>query len=248
MIAGGLGVWSLLLVACTTVPSMMVVPHSVPGAQFVGSSQCADCHSDIVHGFADATHAKLSMPGGHDQEIGCESCHGAGSLHVRSGGERHLIVNPKSDPSTCYQCHLDKQGQFNLAHSHPIGEGKMSCSDCHDPHTGSARPHSMMTLADQNASCTTCHTAQRGPFVFEHEASREGCTTCHEPHGTVNRKMLKAANNSLCTQCHFQQQTAPGVILIGGYNHSAFLTRGTCWTAGCHEAVHGSHVNSSLRY
>jgi hypothetical protein len=23
---------------------------------------------------------------------------------------------------------------------------------------------------------------------------------------------------------------------------------GTCWSAGCHEAVHGSQVSSSLRY
>jgi hypothetical protein len=26
------------------------------------------------------------------------------------------------------------------------------------------------------------------------------------------------------------------------------LSQGTCWTAGCHEAVHGSRVNSSLRF
>jgi hypothetical protein len=26
------------------------------------------------------------------------------------------------------------------------------------------------------------------------------------------------------------------------------VQQGTCWTAGCHEAVHGSRVNSSLRY
>jgi hypothetical protein len=26
------------------------------------------------------------------------------------------------------------------------------------------------------------------------------------------------------------------------------VQRGTCWSAGCHEAVHGSHVSSSLRF
>jgi hypothetical protein len=26
------------------------------------------------------------------------------------------------------------------------------------------------------------------------------------------------------------------------------LQQGSCWTAGCHEAVHGSRVNSSLRF
>jgi hypothetical protein len=26
------------------------------------------------------------------------------------------------------------------------------------------------------------------------------------------------------------------------------IQQGTCWTAGCHEAVHGSRVDSSLRF
>jgi predicted CXXCH cytochrome family protein len=97
-------------------------------------------------------------------------------------------------------------------------------------------------------TCTKCHIAQRGPFVFEHEAIREGCTTCHEPHGTINDKMLVQRNQNLCLRCHFQQQTGPGKVLIGGRDHTPLLSRGTCWSAGCHEAVHGSHIGSSLRF
>jgi hypothetical protein len=26
------------------------------------------------------------------------------------------------------------------------------------------------------------------------------------------------------------------------------VTQGSCWSAGCHEAVHGSRVNPSLRF
>jgi hypothetical protein len=26
------------------------------------------------------------------------------------------------------------------------------------------------------------------------------------------------------------------------------LPQGTCWSAGCHEAIHGSNVNGHLRY
>jgi hypothetical protein len=26
------------------------------------------------------------------------------------------------------------------------------------------------------------------------------------------------------------------------------LPQGTCWSAGCHEAIHGSQVNGHLRY
>ena len=52
----------------------------------------------------------------------------------------------------------------------------------------------------------------------------------------------------LCLKCHFQQQLAGGALLIGGMDHTPFVSQGTCWSAGCHEAVHGSQVNSSLRY
>jgi predicted CXXCH cytochrome family protein len=99
----------------------------------------------------------------------------------------------------------------------------------------------------QNETCTECHDTQRGPHVFEHEAMREGCTSCHHPHGAVNDKLLTQRNSTLCLKCHFQQQSG-GLILIGGQDHTSLLSRGSCWSAGCHEAVHGSQVNSSLRY
>lgn len=249
LIFGGTAVWGMLLVGCVMVQSRtMVAPPQVPGAAFVGSAKCAECHEHTTSKFHDATHAKLFAPGGNGQEIGCESCHGPASLHVKSGGELGTIINPKGSPETCFQCHLDKRGEFALPNAHPVLAGKMSCSDCHEPHAGDAITEGGTNFASLNESCVRCHTSQGGPYVFEHEASREGCVTCHNPHGSVNAKMLKARNANLCLQCHFQQQTAPGVILIGGRDHASFLSRGTCWSAGCHEAVHGSHVSSSLRF
>jgi predicted CXXCH cytochrome family protein len=226
----------------------IVAPPLVAGATFVGSSKCSQCHEGVTDGFHDATHAKLMAPGKNALEMGCESCHGPASLHVKSGGEAGTIHNPGSSPESCYACHLDKRGEFSLPFSHPVASGQMSCSDCHNPHEGPAVPEGGTQLDGMNSSCLNCHASQGGPYVFEHEASREGCVACHNPHGSVNGKMLKARNANLCLQCHFQQQTAPGVILIGGRDHAAFLARGTCWTGGCHEAVHGSHVSSSLRF
>lgn len=237
-----------VLISCVTVNRLVMVPPEIPGATFVGSETCAECHANVTKEFPTATHARLMAHGSNSKNIGCETCHGPGSLHNESGGARHTIINPDRSPEVCFQCHLDMKGRFNLPSAHPVMHGKMSCSDCHDPHKGHAAVGGPFMVDSQSDVCSKCHVAQRGPFVFEHEAVREGCTTCHDPHGTPNDKMLVQRNQNLCLKCHFQQQVAPGVVVIGGRDHSAFLQRGTCWSAGCHEAVHGSHINSSLRF
>lgn len=239
---------AIVVISCATVERTVVVPPTIPGATFAGSASCAECHEKVTRDFPTATHARLKAAGSNTHEVGCESCHGPGSLHNKSGGARHTILNPGKSPETCFQCHLDKRGEFNLPHHHPVLEGKMSCSDCHNPHKGGATHGGSFTHTSESDACAKCHTAQRGPFVFEHEAVREGCTTCHKVHGSVNAKMLTQRNHTLCLKCHFQQQTGPGVIMIGGRDHTSFLRRGTCWSAGCHEAVHGSQIGSSLRF
>ena len=245
LLFGGAAIWGLLLISCVMVSRTVVMPPQIPGATFVGSKECVECHGSITSGFHEATHANLMAPGDNATNVGCESCHGAGSIHTKSGGGVGTIINPEKNPETCFQCHLDKRGEFSLPHTHPA---EVSCSECHQLHTGDAIMTGGTNLLVANETCLKCHDAQRGPFVFEHEALRENCTTCHNPHGTVNDKMLKARNQTLCLQCHFQQQTTTNQLFIGGRDHASFVQRGTCWSAGCHEAVHGSHVNSSLRF
>ena len=48
-------------------------------------------------------------------------------------------------------------------------------------------------------------------------------------------------------KCH-AQLAAPGTIVFADTDHSGFLMQGVCWSAGCHTAVHGSDINSHLRY
>jgi predicted CXXCH cytochrome family protein len=123
----------------------------------------------------------------------------------------------------------------------------MKCTECHSPHKGSVLAGGGTALLSQDENCLKCHPAQRGPYVFEHEAMQEGCTICHAAHGSVNAKMLTVRDSNLCLKCHFQQVQG-GDIYIGGQIHTQRLQLGACWTAGCHEAVHGSRVNPSLRF
>jgi len=247
-LALGVSAWTLLFISCVSVDRTLVAPPSIAGATYVGDEECSICHSDIADGFKHATHAKVSMKDENGTVIGCETCHGPGSVHVDAGGGRGTIVNPGRSPETCFQCHLDKRGEFSLPSTHPLLTGQMTCADCHELHSGKALPYGGTQLASASDICTKCHTMQSGPYAYEHEATREGCTVCHSPHGSVNAKMLKSRNQNLCLQCHFQQQSVDGHIYIGGRDHNNFLPNGTCWSAGCHEAVHGSHVNNSLRF
>ena len=248
VIFGGAAAWGLLLVSCISVNRTILAPPFIAGASFAGNKACIECHEGHMDHFGSSTHAKVDVAG--DGKIGstsCESCHGPASLHVKDGGTRLTIVNPQRNPDTCFQCHLEKRGEFSLPHAHGVMAGKMGCSDCHDLHGGNAIKGVGASLHTQAESCAECHTAQKGPFIFKHNAIKEGCTACHSPHGSVNQKMLKAPDSNLCLQCH-ATGSSPGTLFANGRDHAGNPVNGTCWVAGCHEAIHGSNASHALRF
>ena len=139
------------------------------------------------------------------------------------------------------------------------------CSDCHEIHPrrraemlaggGERLTGSHGRLRPAREMCVACHAETAGPFVFEHDPvaglTGEGCVECHRPHGSINRQFLVERDNNLCLKCHLQIQgpdVLPGDFMIGKVSHANFIKRGSCWSAGCHEAVHGSNVNPHLLY
>ncbi|RFC42550.1 MAG: Doubled CXXCH motif (Paired CXXCH 1) [Verrucomicrobia bacterium] len=254
LIFGGTFIWGLLLISCIGVNRAVLAPPKIPGAHYVGTKECAQCHTDQTDHFATASHARLNLADPKVGETGCEACHGPGSVHVAAGGGKGSIVNPGKSPEACFACHLDKKAQFSLPNTHQVLNGKMSCADCHEVHKGNAIAGTGVDLEGQNATCTKCHTEQKGPFVYEHGAMREGCVACHNPHGSINAKMLVARDANLCLRCHLEAGT-PGstgeinanAIRHTTENHNSRLMQGTCWSAGCHEQPHGSNVSFHFR-
>lgn len=244
---------AVLLISCSTIERVIVAPPEIPGATFVGNMACTDCHSNYTRAFPFSPHTRVHIENALLQRnSGCESCHGAGSKHIAVGGGRgRFIVNPGKDPQACYTCHLQIHAEFNLPQHHPVREGKMNCVQCHDPHgLDIMKPARGLAMSRVNEQCAECHREQSRRVVFEHEALREGCTTCHQPHGSINRKMLVQADPNLCLRCHAQVQgvAARGRFIIGKEDHTDRIRQGTCWTSGCHTAVHGSNVDPQLRY
>lgn len=212
---------------------------------YVGTETCAMCHEKEYKEFQLATHSRINVKDAGEGVVeGCEMCHGPGSAHSDAGGGKGNILNPRRNPETCFQCHLDKKAEFQLPHHHPVLEGKMACADCHSSHGTEARPWTSTSMEDVNEACFKCHKEQRGPFVWEHEALREGCTTCHKVHGSIQEKMLIVRDSNLCLRCHVQENFPT----IGKSGHSARLPGGTCFSAGCHTAMHGSNFDDHLRY
>jgi predicted CXXCH cytochrome family protein len=245
----------LLVNSCSTVDRASVEPLQIEGATYVGDKACLDCHANIARVFPASPHARLRLENGQMRgQYGCESCHGPASKHIAmagTSGPDRFIINPGREPAACLKCHLETQAEFHFPQHHPVLEGKMNCVQCHDPHgMDIMKPAGGLAMARLNENCAGCHREQTKPVIFEHPALREGCTSCHNPHGSINAKMLTIRDSNLCIRCHAQAATpgTGGQIYFGNINHTGFLRYGTCWTAGCHTAVHGSNTQPYLIY
>jgi predicted CXXCH cytochrome family protein len=248
-----------LAISCATVKRVVIAPPMIPGAKYVGMDQCAICHEKEVKNFKLTQHSRIQLREPEEKDevtnLGCEACHGAGSLHVEAGGGKGKFIISGQNPEGCFQCHLDKKAEFSLQYHHPLKEGRMNCTACHNPHGDDINKPAGALITRANETCAQCHREQARPHVFEHEALREGCVACHNVHGSINPKMLAQRDNNLCLKCHAQvaAPNTPGTVIIGKVPHAGFagrslLEQGTCFSAGCHTAVHGSDVNSHLRY
>jgi DmsE family decaheme c-type cytochrome len=156
----------------------------------------------------------------------CTSCH-----TVMKDVSRKNNLKTAWEPDTCFQCHKDRRAQmFRSAHM-PMREGKIVCSDCHNPH--GSFTEALLKKDSINDVCYTCHAEKRGPFLFEHAPVRENCDNCHDPHGSVNEASLKLSRPRLCFECH-------------GFGHGQTTGLNSAFTMGraclnCHTAIHGSN-------
>ncbi len=159
----------------------------------------------------------------------------------------------------CYGCHQDIRARFDMPFKHRVNEGAMVCTDCHNPHGAPiptwATAHSprMVTQSFGNDQpCTKCHSDKRGPFVHEHPPVRvEGCTSCHNPHGSTNARLLaRPVVFTLCLDCHNEIEAfgprGDGIIGPGrGFHNLADPSFRECVV--CHSRIHGSNADQLFR-
>ncbi len=190
------------------------------------SEVCASCHQDV---------ARVHWQGSQHQryDVGCTDCH---TVHAR----RDPVTVSTLQSQTCFECHTRERAQSLQPSTHPVRQGQMTCSDCHQPH-GSLTT-AMLNRPTLNETCYDCHAEKRGPFLCEHAPVTEDCSSCHSPHGSIHPGMLERRAPLLCQECH-SRAGHPSIAQTGsglpGNSPSRMLLGGSC--TNCHSQVHGSN-------
>ncbi len=210
---------------------------------------CLKCHE---------SGARTNWAGGmHDRrDVSCISCH---SIHSFKSAKAQLKSVRDSD--TCYTCHKQMRAKMERTSHHPVREGKINCSSCHNPHD-STQPK-MISAASVNEKCYECHAEKRGPFLWEHAPVRENCVQCHDPHGSNHPRLTVAKQPQLCQRCHMRSGHN-GVVFdktsgVGGPTVAAPAVNGVNQIAislrtlnrgcpNCHIATHGSNSPDGVFY
>ena len=187
------------------------------------------------------------------RDMACTSCH---EVHTRND---RVLAKP-TQMEVCFNCHKTQRAQIHRTSTHPLLVGKMSCSDCHNPH-GSTGPK-LMVKNSVNETCYTCHAERRGPFLWEHSPVSDDCTSCHTPHGSNNAPLLVKRTPWLCQECHSGDHSGPpasgtnlpngnettrnGLLPPANQSPRQFMNGRNC--LNCHVMVHGSNHPAGAKF
>lgn len=219
---------------------------TTPATGYVGEETCLTCHEDQKKGYHGSPHARAKNPRTPAAKQGCESCHGPGQAHVDGGGDKTKIKNPgtmtlRDANAACESCH-----NRNLHANYDGGkhDGRnVGCVTCHSVHAPKSEKAHLKTES-VTETCVQCHRKEVNKVhksshmpVGELNGTKMECTTCHNPHGSQNVKMLKEGTSitEACATCHAEKR--------GPYLWEHNVGRESCVT--CHDA-HGTNNERML--
>ena len=260
-ITGALGLWLVVMVTVSASaapvqngapaarandPAKAATAAQQPAAGYVGEETCLTCHEDKKKGYEGSPHSHVRNPRTPAAKQGCESCHGPGQAHVDSGGDKTKIKNPKvmapRDVSAlCESCH--NRGTHEYWDSSKHNARNLSCVTCHGVHEYKSEKFQLKAASVQE-TCVQCHRTEVNKVhrsshmpVGDMNGNKMECTTCHNPHGSQNVRMLKTGDSIVeaCTSCHAEKR---GPFL---WEHP--IGRENCLT--CHDP-HGSNNERML--
>jgi predicted CXXCH cytochrome family protein len=172
--------------------------------------------------------------------VGCEKCHGAGSLHVQYP-VASTIVNParldavRAD-DVCIQCHSQGQPRTKplggVYYDWPVGyQPGDRLSDVwmlEEHHLGKE------TFTHWPDGSAHKNRMQGNDFVQSQMAAKGvRCYACHDVHGTKSEAVLRRPGDEVCLQCHGPQvQPGPRGTIEEHTHHAATSEASRC--VACH--------------
>lgn len=226
--------------------------------------ECAACHytgyslkkldsGDYIAGAVNDPNGEFDIDGDgvpNELNIGCESCHGAGSVHAKASKARKAatIVSPGKLSSErasviCGQCHSRPQGF--LKNDQPVNkDNKMMVP-------GTSRNDFLVNYTTREdaspkdiwESHSKSHHQQYLDFIrsskYRNGSRILSCGDCHDPHGTSTfkhqlRADMVSPESTFCVSCHAEQKdVAKHTETVVGAAHTVQETKITC--TSCHQ-------------
>jgi DmsE family decaheme c-type cytochrome len=189
---------------------------------------CLTCHERGKRtAWAGSTH--------EERGVACSTCHSV----MRNVSPKFNLAKLTTE-EVCFQCHKLQRAQMQRSSHMPVREGKITCSNCHNPHGSVYGTEAMLDAPSINDNCYKCHAEKRGPMLFEHAPVRENCLNCHEAHGSNHEYLLKVQRPRLCAECHAFAHGGQGGM--GAGTSTSYTVGHSC--NNCHSQIHGSNSPS----
>ena len=216
---------------------------ATPQKGYIGAEACATCHEGYEASIKATKHGQAKDPRTPWAAQGCESCHGPGEAHASDPEKVKPLqfdkISAKAVTDTCTTCH--NRGTHALWKGSQHEARNVSCVSCHSVHQPKSA-NAQLRAVNQQQQCMSCHRDKVAKLDRSgHMPVREGkmeCSSCHNPHGSTNVRLLKAGNtiNESCATCHTEKR---GPFL---FEHAG-VSGDSCAT--CHDP-HGSNNDRML--
>jgi hypothetical protein len=187
------------------------------------SRMCMGCHTTTLPEYS-------IVPDRRFLGVGCEACHGPGANHIAAikrndsahlgmdrlgtlGGEQlnmlcgrcHRTTQDVMDRSPALATETQRFQTYGIMMSRCFTEGgkKLSCLNCHDPHTNAS-----LDMRHYESACLSCHGGASGQAANSRTVARgkrcpvnpaSGCIPCHMP----ARKIIPNADRSPSAVDHY---------------------------------------------
>ncbi|MDZ4758884.1 MAG: multiheme c-type cytochrome [Bacteroidota bacterium] len=176
--------------------------------------ECMSCHNSLPDYVQGSENQFTNIPLG----IGCERCHGPGSLHVSDKQKGILvdtknnidysIVNPRKLPwqlqiDVCQRCHLQGNTVLKQGKDWQSFRPGMKLSDVMDvflPRYADDENRFYMASHAVRLQMSPCFL-KSNPDLNDNNNLKLTCITCHNPHVST-RQTGKEQYNTACKNCH----------------------------------------------